>query len=607
MKKLELLSPARDLETGKAAIDAGADAVYIGAPKFGARSAVSNSIPDIEQLIKYAHFYNAKVYATLNTILTDAELDEAVAIIHQLYQVGIDAVIIQDLGLLECNLPPVAIFASTQTDNRTPEKVKFLEQVGFKRAVLARELSLDEISAIRQETEIELEAFIHGALCVCYSGQCYLSYSLSKRSSNRGECAQPCRLPYNLVDATGQVVLRNKHLLSLQDLDLSEHIQGLIDAGVTSFKIEGRLKDAAYVRNVTAHYRNLLDGLILKNADYKRTSSGKSIYNFTPDTSKTFHRRATDYFIQGRKGKIASFDTPKSTGQKVGTITKVMDKKRIQLVAIAQINNNDGLCFFDSTRKLQGVKVNNSRGNMLELQSTELMETGTILFRNFDHEFTKILNQENSCIRKIEVRLRFSETETGYCLELIDEDGNMVMHTLEVEKELAKNNQKAIENIRNQLIKSGNTPFEIIKVKINLSQSYFLPASVLNEMRRLVLQQLTDKRNECYQQNEVIQPENTINNPETNIDYRANVLNQNAVNFYKKHGVDQIAPAFESDVPVASPILMTTKHCILWELDKCLKINKKVAKEWKFPLTLEHSGTKLSLEFDCKACVMNIR
>ena len=410
--------------------------------------------------------------------------------------------IIQDLGLLECNLPPVAIFASTQTDNRTPEKVKFLEQVGFKRAVLARELSLDEISAIRQETEIELEAFIHGALCVCYSGQCYLSYSLSKRSSNRGECAQPCRLPYNLVDATGQVVLRNKHLLSLQDLDLSEHIQGLIDAGVTSFKIEGRLKDAAYVRNVTAHYRNLLDGLILKNADYKRTSSGKSIYNFTPDTSKTFHRRATDYFIQGRKGKIASFDTPKSTGQKVGTITKVMDKKRIQLVAIAQINNNDGLCFFDSTRKLQGVKVNNSRGNMLELQSTELMETGTILFRNFDHEFTKILNQENSCIRKIEVRLRFSETETGYCLELIDEDGNMVMHTLEVEKELAKNNQKAIENIRNQLIKSGNTPFEIIKVKINLSQSYFLPASVLNEMRRLVLQQLTDKRNECYQQND---------------------------------------------------------------------------------------------------------
>ena len=402
---IELLSPAKNLECGLSAIRHGADAVYIGGPGFGARKNAGNSLDDIQTLINYAHLFRVKIYVTLNTLLFDNELEEARQLIYQLHQIGADAIIIQDMGILETELPPIPIHASTQTDNRTVEKVKFLEAVGFDQVVLARELSIPQIKKIRSATNVPLEHFIHGALCVCYSGQCYMSESINKRSANRGECAQPCRLKYSLKDNKGQMINKDKHLLSLKDLNLSDHLKELIDAGISSFKIEGRLKDMDYVANITAHYRKMLDETIDSRTDLKRASSGLSKASFEAQAQKSFNRGFTSYFVNDRQKGMWSIDSPKALGEEIGQI-KSVGKDHFTLDAPMKISNGDGLCFFTKHKELGGVKVNKAEGNKIYPNQMGAIREGINLYRNFDKAFTQETNN-NSSTRKISADIIF--------------------------------------------------------------------------------------------------------------------------------------------------------------------------------------------------------
>ena len=465
---LSLLAPARDKEVAKAAIQAGADAVYIGAPAYGARQAAGNSLEDLADVVHYAHTYGVQVLVTLNTLLHDDEYTDAVALAHALYDIGVDALIIQDLHLLDFDLPPIRLHASTQCDNRTPEQVKRLRDLGFKRVVLARELSIDEIHAIHKAVpDIELEAFVHGALCVSYSGRCYISEVLANRSANRGACAQFCRMAYDLLDSQMNEVLddngepiHQRYLLSLQDLDRSAFLAELIDAGVTTFKIEGRLKDADYVTNVVAYYREKL-------------GSNGSVYtrSFTPDPEKTFHRGATDYFLHGRTPHMANWDTPKSTGEYIGEVLEARGNTlRVRLEAGVTLHNGDGL-----TMGSEGFSVNGIEGNLVKINKTlESRYTGIPLYRNNDIEFSKNLKSE----RKIPVDIFFRETEDGFCLRIGDKE-----QTFDYVKEPAKNEAKALDTIRTQLSKLGDTPYIAREVTLD-TKPYFIPISILNEWRR---------------------------------------------------------------------------------------------------------------------------
>ncbi|MDD3012738.1 MAG: U32 family peptidase [Candidatus Gastranaerophilales bacterium] len=570
MKQIELLSPAKDLECGIAAIKCGADAVYIGAGKFGARASAGNNIEDIKKLIQFAHFYRAKVYVTVNTILNDNEIEQAQKLIKKLYEICADAIIIQDMGLLELDLPPVPIFASTQCHNSTSEKVKFLEQAGFSRVILARELSLEQIKEIRFQSDIELESFIHGALCVSYSGQCYMSYANGGRSGNKGECAQPCRKQYELVDSNNKVISDKKHLLSLKDLNLSNHIKDLIDAGITSFKIEGRLKDINYIKNIVSFYRTKIDE-VLEGTRHKKSSSGNVFIDFVPDFSKTFNRGHSEYFINGRKKEITSSDTPKFKGEGVGKITKIfkdsfiLDKKPEVIM-----NNGDGISFFDQQGNLCGTVINNVDDNRIYPNIMNFLQVNTYIYRNLDHEFIKKI--KNSKIeRKIQLNLWLSETPAGLILHAIDEDGIEANASIDTEKEIAKNPQMAIDNIKKQLLKLGETDFICSDIEINLKNSYFIRIKDLNELRRTLIEKLEQNRINSYERQNRIITKNDYQYHLSELTFEGNVLNSYAEKFYTRHGVKAIEPAAESGLDMKDRKIMTTKHCLKYQFDLCPK------------------------------------
>ena len=471
---LELLAPAKNITIGMAAIDHGADAVYIGPPQFSARSEAGNDLQDIARLIDYAHFFYAKVYVTINTILTDREIPMALDMINALYEMGADGLIIQDPGLLELDLPPIPLIASTQMHNHTPKKVQFLEQVGFKRVILARELSVEEIQAIRQDTKVELEAFVHGALCISYSGQCYMSQAVAKRSGNRGVCAQPCRSRYTLTDSDGRHVIEKKFLLSLKDLNLSAHIADLVFAGVTSFKIEGRLKDVEYVKNVVAAYRIAIDKFIHTHPAYGRASSGTPVFDFTPDLSKTFNRGYTTYFINGRKGKIASFNTQKSMGQSVGIVTEIgRDFFRYDGIPL---ENGDGLCFFTAEDKLTGFLVNQVKDDRIYPNALKGLTPGTPLYRNHDHAFSRCL-KKTSAKRRIALSVEFIQKPATIGLKMIDEDNIQSEYTLAHTYETAKHPNRMAAQIHTHLARTGDTAYTISKIDIQPSSPGFIPLS----------------------------------------------------------------------------------------------------------------------------------
>jgi putative protease len=602
MRVVELLSPAKSAEHGIEAVNHGADAVYIGAPKFGARAAVGNSVEEIERLASYAHRFRAKVYVALNTILTDKELAETEKMVRQIYEAGADALIVQDMGITQLDLPPIALHASTQMDNRSVEKVRFLEEAGFDQVVLARELSFEQIRQISAQTKVKLEAFVHGALCVSYSGQCYLSQAVCGRSANRGVCAQLCRLPYSLYDAENREVVRNKHLLSLKDFNLSDSLKDLIEAGVSSLKIEGRLKDISYVKNVTAYYRQKLDALLEGSPDYKKASSGNCTYLFEPKLEKSFHRGFTTYFTKERTSEIGAFDTPKSKGEYVGIVTDVTANS-LTVATDLEMSNGDGFAYMNEQGEFAGFKVNRAEGNVLFPSDKVCIRRGTAVFRNYDHQFEKVLSKK-SAVRKVRVNMTFAEIEGGFALGAICEDGCEVSLKVQAEKVEAQNKDKARDVIVTQLAKTGNTIYDVNNVDMQTDKMYFIPAGVLSEWRRQIVELLEEERERKRDRGEGTFPQTSHQYGKTELDYRGNVHNSKAADFYKSHGVSKIARSFESS-PVSNAELMRCKHCIKFSLGYCPKQGGKGLKE---PLSLvSNKGDKFKLEFDCKNCEMLIR
>lgn len=601
MRKIELLAPAKNLATGIEAINHGADAVYIGADRFSARSAAGNSVEDIARLAQYAHQYGARVFVALNTVLTDEQLPEAEKLIWELYEAGADALIVQDMGLLGLNLPPIELHASTQTDNRTPEKVRFFKEAGFSQVVLARELSLNQIKNISSQVDVPLEVFVHGALCVSYSGQCYLSEALSGRSANRGACAQYCRLPYNLLDAHGKVLAKGKHLLSLKDLNQSDHLEQLIDAGVTSLKIEGRLKDISYVKNITAYYRKKLDAIFKRRPDLAPKSAGKCTFTFEPNPEKSFSRGFTNYYLSGERGEqVISPDTPKSIGEYVGTVKEIR-KGSFTVAGLVALHNGDGLCFRNAAGEMEGFRVNKVEDNRVFPAEWPNISPKMKLYRNYDHEFEKVLAKESG-IRKIEADLLLEETSDGFRLTLTDTDGFTAVAEMQQAKELARSEQS--ENQKKQLAKLGNTLFEARNVTIGFDEPYFIPSSVLAELRRNGAEALLDARKKGYKRNEPVFKPTMHAFPQLQLSYLGNVTNTNAKSFYQQHGVTEVAPGFELKQVDGVP-LMFTKHCVKYAMGWCKKL-QKAENTPDEPLFLEYRDNRLQLKFDCRLCEMQV-
>lgn len=640
-REIELLAPAKNAECAREAIIHGADAVYIGAPKFGARSAAGNSIEDIKDVVAFAHQWNVRVYVALNVILYDEELSEVEDLIWRLWEIGVDALIIQDMAITLLNIPPIELHASTQTDNRNLQKVKFLEDVGFTQVVLARELSIEQIREISSKTKVRLECFIHGALCVSYSGQCYLSQAMCGRSANRGECAQYCRLPYDLVDANGNVLIRQKHLLSLKDLNRTSDISELIDEGISSFKIEGRLKDVNYVKNITAWYRKEIDEIISRRDDLKRSSIGETRLYFQPDPSKSFNRGFTDYFLHSRTEGLTNPDTPKSMGEKVGVVTKVLND-RLFVLSDKTLNNGDGIGFlmkgktsfrnnsddnkvgetsiskfalsekkivFENIReniKYEGFRVNRAENNVIFPSVMPDMTKGTVLYRNFDHEFNKDL-ERNSAVRFIPVKISIFELGFGFAAQMEDKYGNLAVICHECEKVVAKKPQRQV--IENEFSKLGNTKYEVTDITVDFKNEWFLPVSVWSGIRK----DLTDKMDSvlriAYRRNEKRILRTRHDYVEKNIDYKGNVLNKLAKEFYREHGVNILEPAMESKTDIKSEVigprvLMHNKYCLLHELGYCLKENRSVKLD--LPLYLVNQGNRVRVDFDCSSCEMKL-
>lgn len=602
MRKIELLAPAKNLAFGIAAVDHGADAVYIGAARFGARAAAGNSIEDIASLVRYAHRFGVKVYVAVNTVLTDEQLNEAEELLREIYEVGVDAAIIQDMGILQMNLPPLVLHASTQTDNRTVRKVRFLEDAGFSRVVLARELSLEQIRSIASQTSVELEVFIHGALCVCYSGQCYISEAMAGRSANRGACAQYCRLPYTLCDANGKILQQNKHLLSLKDLDLSEHLEALMDAGVTSFKIEGRMKDVDYVKNITAYYRRKIDDILNSSGKdkYLRASSGNTAFYFTPDPAKTFRRSFTDYFLYDRRKGITCPETPKSTGEIAGVV-KGTGKNYLEVEAIIALHNGDGLSYVNPKGELEGFRVNRVEYNKIFPFELPDIKPGTKLFKNYDYAFDQMLKGKTS-ERKIGVQMRFDEVKDGFLLSLEDEDGVQIKNHFVYEKQLARQPEKVYDNVQTQLSKSGQTIFSVQELVVNLLKPWFFPVSVLNEWRRKAFEELDAVRLQVYKRDLPVTRQYPVY-PSKQLGYTGNVTNRLAKQFYEACGVTEIAPGFEIKAP-QGVTLMFMKHCIKYEMGWCPREGGKSL--FPEPWFLLHKDLRFKLQFDCKQCEMHL-
>ncbi len=631
-QSLELLAPAKTAAIGREAILHGADAVYIGGPAFGARDKAGNSLADIAELVKYAHRFHAKIFVTLNTILHDAELELARKLAYDCYDVGVDALIVQDMGLLELDLPPIDLHASTQCDIRTPEKARFLAEVGFSQLVLARELALSEVKAVRTVVPADtvLEHFIHGALCVAYSGQCNISHAHTGRSANRGDCSQACRLPYTLEDSKGQIVAFEKHLLSVKDNNQSGNLRALIDAGVRSFKIEGRYKDAPYVKNITGHYRQLLDDILNERPELHAASSGKTKLLFTPDPDKTFHRGATDYFSQGRQIDIGAFDAPSFVGLQLGTVSKI-GADWFEIESGETLSNGDGLNYLHK-RETHGIRANSVKqiGNMWRVWPNEKMHelaglrVGLDINRNSDHVWEMTLGKK-SAERRIGVQMAFGETQDGYVLTLTDEDGIAATSTAAFEKQPAKNPDEAEEAVRGQLARLGNTDFELRPtdtipspaggrgelVAVQWSHPQFVPTSLLNQLRRDAVEKLEAARLAAHHplpRKAAIEP--PAQYPEETLSFLANVYNTAARKFYEGHGVKLIAAAYEAHEDTGEVPLMITRHCIRFSLSLCPKQAKGVigvqGQVRAEPMTLVNGSEKLRLEFDCRKCEMHV-
>ena len=606
--RIELLAPARTAQIGKEAVLHGADAVYIGGPAFGARAAAGNSVEEIEELCKLAHVYHAKVNVTLNTILTDQELTQAEKLIWRLYEAGVDALIVQDYGITMLGLPPIALHASTQMDTRTPQKALFLQQAGFEQVVIARESNIDEIKAIADATTVKIEAFVHGALCVSFSGQCYSSCALTARSANRGECSQLCRLKYDLSDSKGNVHIRGKHLLSLRDLNLSDYLGELINAGVSSFKIEGRLKNAEYVKNVTAYYRQRLDDLLEKDPAHSHASSGHCIYTFQPDVYKSFNRGFTDYFLHGRHTGIASIDTPKSQGEPIGNVTAV-SRLSIDIATTKEICNGDGLCYMSPGQELVGFNVNRAEkaGNGIFRVFPPKMKPisiGTDINRNIDATLNKTLGKP-SAERKIDISINIERNNKDIVISATDEDGITACIHQHIEPQTAQNTEMARKNLQQQMSRLGNTPFAAKEITATGMDSCFIPSSALAQWRRELVDALIAKR-------ESVRPKSSSTFKPTfhpfvtkEVDYRGNIYNTKARMFMEQHGVTRIEPAYETGKNNNEVELMLCRHCIRHMLGCCLKTPQ--GKNLPSPLFItDRMGNRLRLEFDCNNCQMKV-
>ena len=654
MKKIELLSPAKNLEVGIAAINHGADAVYIGGPNFGAREKVGNSIEDIETLCRHAALFDAKVYVTMNTLLFDNELEDARKLAYDCWNAGVDALIVQDMALLNMDMPPIALHASTQCHNIDAEKVKFLEDVGFSQVVLARELSIEQIKDIRSKTTVPLEYFVHGALCVSYSGQCYLSHVIGGRSANRGACAQPCRLSWNLENAEGKRLATNRHLLSLRDLNNSKNIEELIDAGISSFKIEGRLKDIDYVKNVTAFYRKTIDEIIERRDDICRSSRGESNPSFYPNPEKSFSRGFTDYFIHGRQKYIDAPYSPKSMGEYLGTIEKVKNKS-VTIRTNKELHNGDGLCFLDRENNLLGFNVNavsrdasmlptikhidTSKNRQIQRQTvtsnsdismmTRFKIEGSKIFRNSDLVWQKEVEKSQGN-RKMKIDLIFTDTEDGFALsaKLHDTDSEYITTYLSTEKEIANNAEKALENIKSKLSQWGDTEFVVENIEIFFDNgqqttdnrlcpqeshvetygrmSYFIRASVLGEMKKDLVEKLRsyliEKHRDERERRNITSSQQNVIYPKEHLSYLGNVINKKAREFYEFHGVKDIEDGLEKIKSNDELVVMTTKHCIRYANNICSKEIGKPATS----LYLVNDKGRFRLDFDCRNCCMKV-
>ena len=627
--QLELLAPARDADIGIEAVNHGADAVYIGGPSFGARTSADNSVQDIARLARHAHRYNSRIFVTMNTILRDDELEPARKLAWQLYDAGVDALIIQDMGLLEIDLPPIQLHASTQTDIRTPEKARFLQDAGLSQIVLARELTLQQIAAIDAALGPKdapgraiLEFFVHGALCVAYSGQCYISHAHTGRSANRGDCSQACRLPYEVKDSQGRIVAHDKHVLSMKDNNQSDNLREIIDAGVRSFKIEGRYKDMAYVKNITAHYRVLLDEILEERPELARASSGECTFHFQPDPNQNFNREFTDYFVQGRKEDIGAFDTPKNPGRPIGFVTAT-GPNFVELQTDEQdtvIHNGDGLCYLDLQKELVGLQINraeavNKKGLWRvfpkdPMEGFKDLRKGVQINRNRDMDWVRGL-EKKSAERRIGAWLALDETADGLTLTITDEDGHSGTATLPGPLQDAKDPSQAEDKLRENLSRLGDTLFQPLDVALNLNGPRFVPASQLNALRRDAVEQLEAGRAAAWHRLPRAKPvEPPVNYPEDTLTYLANVFNHKARDFYAKHGVKVIAAAYESHEEEGEVSLMITKHCVRFSLSLCPKQAKGVTGVQGTvraePMQLINGKEKLTLRFDCKPCEMHV-
>lgn len=619
MRKLELLAPAKDLKCGITAIDCGADAVYIGAARFGARQAVGNSIDDINELCEYAHKFGCKVYVTVNTIIYDNELEDTQKLLNELGRIGVDAILVQDMGITKLQLPQnVALHASTQTDNRSAEKVEWLARHNFDRVVLARELSLEEIRNIhRRVPQTELEVFVHGALCVSYSGVCYASEYCFGRSANRGACAQFCRMKFDLTDKDGNEIINQAHLLSLKDMCRIDSLELLADAGVTSFKIEGRLKDINYVRNVTAAYSNQLNEIISRRgSEYERASSGVCDIRFTPNLNKTFNRGFTDYFLNGRTSDLASFYTPKAMGEYVGKVKEIRGNS-FNVAGTTPFANGDGLCFINSNNELEGFRINRAEGNRLfPLRMPRGLRKGIALYRNSDQLFEKELNGDN-VQRKLGIRINIKASAEGLHIEAKTCDEKLHIN-LQKDISLEKAQKSQVDNIKRQISKFGNTIFTVEDVIVEPTDfPWFIPNSILAEIRRQATDELMGRLSEMSENQKDTktkdQAQQLPDNGKVSFHsissyqhpYMYNIANRLAHSFYEQEGMSDITPAFEIKKP-SSPLVMQCRYCLRHELGQCKKSHKQSGL-LKEPLHLRLAdGRTFRLEFDCKKCQMNI-
>ncbi len=605
-RKIELLAPARDAAIGIEAIKHGADAVYIGASAFGARSQAGNSIDDIKRLVDFAHLYEARIYCTVNTIIYDNELKAVERMVHELYHAGVDALIVQDMALLRLDLPPIALHASTQCDLRTPEKAMFLEQMGFSQLVLARELSLSEIREIAIKVKVPLEGFCHGALCVSYSGRCQISQALKGRSANRGECAQFCRLSYDLEDAHGNTLMKSKHLLSLRDFNASDRLEQMINAGISSFKIEGRLKDVDYVKNVVAYYRRALDRIISSRNDLLRSSCGTTTLSFTPTLEKSFNRSFTHYFIDGRQPSsgtsMASIHTPKSQGEYLGKVSTARGNM-ITLDSVTAIANGDGLSYIDNHGNYDGFRVNKVAGNRLFLKDSCAISRGDKVYRTYDKAFNDVLAKP-SAKRTINLDLTLWTAGKQLCLKTVDERGCAVVHSIALDNGPEPAKLPQAERQRQVLARLGDTIYRLKQCYI--VGDYFIPVSVIAQLRRETIELLERTHRTSYHR-DLRKPENKeASFPNRILESADNVANHIAEQFYRDHGVTTIEPAIEvSGMANDSHPVMHTRYCLRRELGACLK-DKNAHNKLPSPLFLRNGNTLLKIDCNCSKCEMKI-